>query len=276
MNNYEWLLRMGGDERQAWFDAEHVDNEMSNVADSDAERVTEQADLSNDSREKLVDAIGATDAIEWSQEQLENANPALVNALKSVDSREKLRIEIGTFIAEYLPREESPAIFKIIDGWLDRQAAISVRETAEWWSSFSAEQIDALNRSNERIAELQAKVDEYEARINSLVGENGDLEWRVMHYESEANALERENAKLRERKCPGYDPDEHRCNYHAQDFELNDSTVSRLKRENAKLSSDELHWRNQAQAFKAECDHLRGMLLAIAVIATDETDGGLA
>lgn len=276
MNNYEWLLRMGGDERQAWFDAEHVDNEMSNVADSDAERVTEQADLSNDSREKLVDAIGATDAIEWSQEQLENANPALVNALKSVDSREKLRIEIGTFIAEYLPREESPAIFKIIDGWLDRQAAISVRETAEWWSSFSAEQIDALNRSNERIAELQAKADEYEARINSLVGENGDLEWRVMHYESEANALERENAKLRERKCPGYDPDEHRCNYHAQDFELNDSTVSRLKRENAKLSSDELHWRNQAQAFKAECDHLRGMLLAIAVIATDETDGGLA
>ena len=27
--NYEWLLHMDGEERQAWFDAEHVDNTKS-------------------------------------------------------------------------------------------------------------------------------------------------------------------------------------------------------------------------------------------------------
>ena len=41
-----------------------------------------------------------------------------------------------------------------------------------------------------------------------------------------------------ERRCPGYDPENHRCNYHAQDFELNHQTVSRLKRENAGLRSE--------------------------------------
>lgn len=27
MTNYEWLLNMSGEERQAWFDAEHVENQ---------------------------------------------------------------------------------------------------------------------------------------------------------------------------------------------------------------------------------------------------------
>ena len=39
-------------------------------------------------RYALIDVIGATDAIKWSQEQLENANPALVNALKAHDTRD--------------------------------------------------------------------------------------------------------------------------------------------------------------------------------------------
>jgi len=39
----------------------------------------------------------------------------------------------------------------------------------------------------------------------------------------------------RERMCPGYEAYSHRCRYHDQDFELNDATVSRLKRENANL-----------------------------------------
>lgn len=40
-----------------------------------------------------------------------------------------------------------------------------------------------------------------------------------------------------QRTCPGYDPERHYCNYHAQDFELNDRTVNELKRENQALEA---------------------------------------
>jgi FtsZ-binding cell division protein ZapB len=79
---------------------------------------------------------------------------------------------------------------------------------------------------------------------------NNDAGEEIAELQSKLDELERENAKLSERKCPGYDADTHYCNYHAQDFELNDKTVSRLKRENAKLSSDELHWHSQAEHYR--------------------------
>ena len=48
--NYEWLLNMGGEERQAWFDAEHNDTlAPENVVTSD----DVDANDGNDTREKL-------------------------------------------------------------------------------------------------------------------------------------------------------------------------------------------------------------------------------
>ena len=43
MTNYEWLLQMGGEERQAWFDAEHVEGV----------EIQGEPDEIDDSREKL-------------------------------------------------------------------------------------------------------------------------------------------------------------------------------------------------------------------------------
>ena len=50
--------------------------------------------------------------------------------------------------------------------------------------------------------------------------------------------LQQQVDELSERKCPGYDQTRHYCKYHAQDFGLNDRTVSRLRRENSALARD--------------------------------------
>ena len=63
--------------------------------------------------------------------------------------------------------------------------------------------------------------------------------------------LQQQVDELSERKCPGYDPTRHYCKYHAQDFGLNDRTVSRLKRENSALARD-----------LAECERMRDGLRA--------------
>ena len=57
-----------------------------------------------------------------------------------------------------------------------------------------------------------------------------------------------------ERKCPGYDPKNNYCRYHAQNFELNDATVSRLKRENHELAKERDEWKASAKA----CDSCSG------------------
>ena len=57
MTNYEWLLQMVGEERQAWFDAEHVDaNDVLTCKDDvRADGVcANDVDVSQDSREKLL------------------------------------------------------------------------------------------------------------------------------------------------------------------------------------------------------------------------------
>lgn len=56
MTNYEWLLNMGGEERQAWFDAQHVDanDALTRKGDVRADDVcANDVDVSQDSREKL-------------------------------------------------------------------------------------------------------------------------------------------------------------------------------------------------------------------------------
>lgn len=53
MTNYEWLLNMGGEERQAWFDAQHVEGveiqgEPDEIADSREKLEADASELTAD------------------------------------------------------------------------------------------------------------------------------------------------------------------------------------------------------------------------------------
>lgn len=93
MTNYEWLLQMGGDERKAWFDAEHNDGL---AAKSGASVSSVEA---NDGNVSLKDSSDDTQSF--------------------TDSREKLEADV---------RKSLGFTTKDVFGWLDRQAAITERE----------------------------------------------------------------------------------------------------------------------------------------------------
>lgn len=60
---------------------------------------------------------------------------------------------------------------------------------------------------------------------------------------TECDRLRKRISELKERNCPGYDPERHYCRWHDADFELNADRLNDLKRENAKLKKriDELN-----------------------------------
>ena len=100
-------------------------------ADNAIRELSEENDELRAERDALVDALGATDAIEWSQEQLENANPALVNALKAHDTREELEADALALVDNlrvYGFNYAGDAEVEII-GMLERQAAITKLDT---------------------------------------------------------------------------------------------------------------------------------------------------
>ena len=135
-------------------------------ADNAIRELSEENDELRVERDALVDALGATDAIEWSQEQLENANPALVNAN---DSREKLEADVSKYVYDAWAQgweagqhdDMDCCNFYVSDmrALLDRQAAITERELCKQcsWPSLAAM---PDKEAYDRIAELQAKVDE--------------------------------------------------------------------------------------------------------------------
>lgn len=143
MTNYEWLLNMGGEERQAWFDAQHVDANDALSAENDVRAddvCANDVDVSQDSREKLeADAIQLAQNI-WHQGQ-NYANG--VREIRHIAWQERDIIEL-----------------------LDRQAAITERELCKQcdWPSLAA-QPDL--ESQERIAELTAQVDELAQQLTN-------------------------------------------------------------------------------------------------------------
>lgn len=60
-------------------------------------------------------------------------------------------------------------------------------------------------------------------------------ERHILTHPDERDELKAENKLLRERKCPGYNPDRHYCEFRAQDFKLNSKTVRTLKQDRKKL-----------------------------------------
>ena len=134
MTNYEWLLQMGGEERQAWFDAQHVDanDVLTRKGDVRADGVcANDVDVSQDSREKLeADAIQLAQNI-WHQGQ-NYANG--VREIRHIAWQERDIIEL-----------------------LDRQAAITRREV-----------LTQPDERDEQLAELTAQLYELTAERDAL------------------------------------------------------------------------------------------------------------
>ena len=182
--------------------------------------------------------------------------------------------------------------------WLDRQAAITKRETLHDNPTCSGRSTcaasstctanrpisESADRETPKTAEIGASKDEirdfdvwsvaYEIYCAGGYVDNGNepnpptdgirelldrqasiTEREILSHPDERDEqiaeLQQQVDELSERKCPGYDPARHYCKYHAQDFGLNDRTVSRLKRENSALARD-----------LAECERMREGLRA--------------
>ena len=134
MTNYEWLLQMGGEERQAWFNAEHVDaNDV----------LTRKGDV-------RADGVCANDGFM----DLDSCTHGVRTFASETDSREKLEADID----DYLESEYGivPGVVAMIPEWLDRQAAITAEETSDVWEEYR----DATQRE---IAELTAERDKLES-----------------------------------------------------------------------------------------------------------------
>lgn len=198
MNNYEWLLNMGGEERQAWFDAEHADDGLAHENDVSDSRIRK--------------GLGYKDI---PPHEPSEATKRLVEELDAeVDSREKLEADIAETI-DFWGAAYPDARVRIAIGWLDRQAAITSQEVCERLSEML---YGRFAQKNERIAELEARVD-----------------------------------LLPERKCPGYEPENHRCRYHNTDFELTRENVCKLKREVAELQAENEKLKAEVIQYAEDC-----------------------
>ena len=147
MTNYEWLLQMGGEERQAWFDAEHVDD--NGAVRSNDGVIAEHAcanDVLTRKGDVRADGVCAND----------------VDATQ--DSREKLEAEVSNF--GFIMNLEGYQL-DMIHGWLNRQAAITERELCKQcdWPSLAAQ---PDYESQGRIVALTDKVDELTAERDAL------------------------------------------------------------------------------------------------------------
>ena len=106
--NYEWLLHMDGAERQAWFDAEHVEFECPNDA-GEASMMSVEAFIAEHNNSLTQDVCETDTAESVPQESLS-------------DTREKLEADVlDAGCADEIDYDR-------IVGWLDRQAAIDRKE----------------------------------------------------------------------------------------------------------------------------------------------------
>lgn len=108
------------------------------------------------------------------------------------DSREKIEAEVYNHIAiSITPNEENDGVlapYATVLGWLDRQAAITRRETRQNWQDAP----NVLDRTNLRkIAELQSKVDELNAQNTRLNAEWAEANVRVEKLQAERDKLQR-------------------------------------------------------------------------------------
>ena len=147
------------------------------------------------------------------------------------DSREKLEADVLKYYTHTTSTLMWPDDANIKTKWV----SVSMDTVLEWLdrqaSITEREILSHPDERDEQIAELQQQVDE-----------------------------------LSERKCPGYDQTRHYCKYHAQDFGLNDRTVSRLKRENSALARDLAECERMREGLRARLSEAIGKASEIAAL----------
>lgn len=135
MNNYQWLLKMDGADRKAWFDAEHVENQ-ERALDGDTEPENE------DSRELIL-----------------------------TDLEKKTR-EWHDYDGNYM-RIYSGVAYAQMKELLDRQAAITEEQTRCKWVAASADEIAAwrskAEKLKEQVYELQAERERYRSKFGKCI-----------------------------------------------------------------------------------------------------------
>lgn len=190
--NKEWLYSLDPHALTEWFESEHFEcptdggeASMMCVDAFIAEHVSQnetahQSNVSEDSsgaftdtREKLeADAMKLLNSESVEQEMPQTAeNATSKNEIRDSDVW-SVAYEIycaGGYVDDGSePNPPTEGIRKL----LDRQANL----TARTWSG-------SLN-------DACAQIDKLQAQVNSLVGENGDLEWRELHFERKADELQ--------------------------------------------------------------------------------------
>ena len=138
MTNYEWLLNMGGEERQAWFDAEHVDaNDVS----------TRKGDV-------RAGDVCANDGFM----DLDSCTHGVRTFASETDSREKLEDDV---VHECARPGFGPEFGEIMV-WLNRQAAITEQECREY-------EDELRKQHHKRVEKLTAERDEWKAKAKSIL-----------------------------------------------------------------------------------------------------------
>lgn len=160
MNNYEWLLNMGGEERQAWFDAEHANDGLAHENDVSADDVD-------------INDINATQ-----------------------DSREKLEADVLKKHNYMGPKPYSlVTTYDDVIGWLDRQKAITERDLcAECeWPSLAAQ---PDQEAYDRIAELTRKLEDAEYERDRLQ-EKLDDDWKYVSLKKKVDLYKKKVDELK-------------------------------------------------------------------------------
>ena len=141
MNNYQWLLKMDGADRKAWFDAEHVETANGTLdGDTAAENADSRERLEADMRELMRNLyeIGYTDA---------KINHGILN--------DEVAAPLFSF------DEKRGAKFIEL---LDRQAAITAHQWESYHNGMMREWMAKTVELQEQVDELTAERDEWKSR----------------------------------------------------------------------------------------------------------------
>ena len=214
MNNLEWLYSLEGEERKAWFDAEHVDARSKTQSKTEP-KLSELFGILSDANDDLApksdviaDDVDANDGNVDSREKHEScrqdadqAEHANVDGGESYDSREKLESDACEFVGKaWVAGTNYEGNHHGDVGWrkdelfalLDRQAAITEREgREEWQKAASGEIFQAKQEADELRSERdewQRTAEDYQGRKDELRAER-DL-WNKRYQQSHEHALE--------------------------------------------------------------------------------------
>ena len=155
--NYEWLLNMDGEERQAWFDAEHVDANDDLAPKSDV----------------IASDVDANDGFM----DLDSCTHGMRTFASETDSREKLEADIRAY------RGAPSNVVNMIPVWIDRAFTIAERECLVQ----SVQGANAILTAEN--AELQKRIATQKRTIESYKGDARELQEQVDRLTAERDAL---------------------------------------------------------------------------------------